>query len=173
MSAIAEVSSEVAAAPLCLSLGVSRAAFYRWRQPKLEAEPKPPRPRHTRSLSPEERQAVLDTLHSERFLDTSPAEVHATLLEEDAYLASTRTMYRVLAEANEVRERRDQLRHPSYARPELLATQPNQVWSCDITKLKGPVISSDRDGCVGPRTRPSWAEVPGLRRRLWRGPVHE
>ena len=138
MSAIAEVGAEVPTTPLCESLGVSRAALYRWRQPKLAMEPKP-RPRHPRSLGPHERQAILDTLNSERFCDASPAEVHATLLEEETYLASPRTMYRVLAEAHEVRERRDQLRHPSYTKPELLATQPNQVWSWDITKLKGPV----------------------------------
>ena len=139
MSAIAEVGAEIPTAPLCQSLGVSRAGLYRWRQPKLAMQPKPPRARHPRSLDPHERQAILDTLNSERFCDASPAEVHATLLEEDTYLASTRTMYRVLADAHEVRERRDQLRHPSYAKPELLATQPNQVWSWDITKLKGPI----------------------------------
>jgi putative transposase len=139
MSAITEVGTEVSTAPLCKSLGVSRAALYRWRQPKRATQPKPTRASHPRSLGPHERQAILDTLHSERFCDASPAEVHATLLEEQTYLASTRTMYRVLAAAHEVRERRDQLRHPSYAKPELLATQPNQVWSWDITKLKGPV----------------------------------
>jgi putative transposase len=139
MSAISEVGTDVATAPLCFSLGVSRAAFYRWCQPKLEVAPKPPRARHPRSLGPDERQAILDTLHSERFCDASPAEVHATLLEEDTYLGSPRTMYRVLAEAHEVRERRDHLRHPAYAKPELLATQPNQVWSWDITKLKAAV----------------------------------
>jgi len=139
MSAIADIGSEVPTAPLCESLGVSRAALYRWRQPKLAMEPKPPRARHPRSLGLHERQAILDTLNSERFCDASPAEVHATLLEEETYLASTRTMYRVLADAHEVRERRDQLRHPPYAKPELLATQPNQVWSWDITKLKGPI----------------------------------
>ena len=138
MSAIAEVGWEVPTAPLCESLGVSRAALYRWRQPKLAVEPKPPRARHPRSLGLHERQAILDMLNSERFCDASPAEVHATLLEEETYLASPRTMYRVLSEVSEVRERRDQLRHPPYAKPELLATQPNQVWSWDITKLLGP-----------------------------------
>ena len=87
---------------------------------------------------PAERQVVLDTLHSERFVDQSPAEVHATLLEEQIYLCSPRTMYRVLSDADEVRERRDQARHPAFAKPELVATGPNQIWSWDITKLKGP-----------------------------------
>jgi putative transposase len=92
-----------------------------------------------RALRPDERQAVLDVLHSERFVDQSPAEVHASLLEEQTYLCSTRTMYRLLAAAGEVRERRDQMRHPAYAKPELVATRPNQIWSWDITKLKGPI----------------------------------
>ena len=78
-------------------------------------------------------------MHSARFVDQSPAEVYATLLEEQTYLCSPRTMYRVLAEADEVRERRDQVRHPAYVKPELVASAPNQVWSWDITKLKGPV----------------------------------
>jgi len=86
-----------------------------------------------------ERKAVLDLLHSERFCDQSPAEVHATLLEEQTYLCAPRTMYRLLEQAHEVRERRDQLRHPHYTKPELVATGPNQVWSWDITKLKGPI----------------------------------
>ena len=101
----------------------------------------PPRPRapSPRALGPTERQAVLDVLHSPRFVDQSPTEVHATLLDEQTYLCSPRTMYRVLAAAHEVRERRAQARHPAYAAPELVATGPNQVWSWDITKLKGPV----------------------------------
>jgi putative transposase len=82
---------------------------------------------------------VLELLHSERFVDSSPAQVWATLLDEGRYLASERTMYRLLAKRHGgVRERRDQLTHPPYARPELLATQPNEVWSWDISKLKGP-----------------------------------
>ena len=95
--------------------------------------------RGRRGLAPSERQAVLDVLHSDRFVDQSPAEVHATLLEQQTYLCSPRTMYRVLAAAGEVRERRDQARHPAYAKPELVATAPNQIWSWDITKLRGPV----------------------------------
>ena len=101
--------------------------------------PHGPRAPSPRALGTTERQAVLDVLHSERFVDQSPAEVHATLLEEQTYLCSPRTMYRVLAAADEVRERRAQARHPVYTKPELVATGPNQVWSWDITKLKGPI----------------------------------
>jgi putative transposase len=86
----------------------------------------------------EERQTVLDVLHEPRFADLAPAQVFATLLEECRYLCSLRTMHRILGEHAEVRERRDQLRHPAYARPELLATRPNELWSWDITKLLGP-----------------------------------
>jgi putative transposase len=81
---------------------------------------------------------VLDVLHEPRFADQAPAEIYARLLDENRYLCSERTMYRILAANAEVRERRDQLRHPAYKKPELLATAPNQVWSWDITKLLGP-----------------------------------
>ena len=90
------------------------------------------------ALSAGERQAVLDVLHSARFGDTAPAEVYATLLDEGTYLASERTMYRLLAAAGETGDRRHQRVHPPYAKPELLATAPNEVWSWDITKLLGP-----------------------------------
>jgi putative transposase len=82
---------------------------------------------------------VLSTLHTKRFVDKAPTEVYATLLDEGTYHCSVRTMYRILTEAGEVRERRNQARHPKYQAPELLATAPNQVWSWDITKLRGPV----------------------------------
>jgi putative transposase len=121
-------------APLCEALGVPRATYYRHRQPKATCG----RPASPRALTPTERQAVLDVLHEPRFADLAPAEVYATLLDEGRYLCSERTMYRVLAANAEVRERRDQLRRPSYTKPELLATAPNQVWSWDITKLLGP-----------------------------------
>ena len=139
MSAIEAVGAEVTTAALCRSLDVSRASLYRRREGEAPQGPKPPRAKHPRALDPVERQAVLDKLHSERFVDQSPAEVHATLLEEKTYLCSPRTMYRLLAQADEVRERRNQLRHPHYQKPELVATAPNQVWSWDITKLKGPI----------------------------------
>jgi putative transposase len=90
-------------------------------------------------LAPEEKSVVLATLHEKRFIDLAPAEVYATLLDDKRYLCSERTMYRVLAENAEVRERRNQLRHPAYTVPELLATRPNELWSWDITKLLGPV----------------------------------
>ena len=139
MTAVTTVTTTGETSALCASVGVSRAAFYRRRRPAS-----PPRPRSARAPSPRalgagERQAVLDVLHSDRFVDQAPAEVHATLLEEQTYLCSPRTMYRILADAGEVRERRDQVRHPVYAKPELVATAPNQIWSWDITKLKGPV----------------------------------
>src|SRR4051794_29591389 len=91
-----------------------------------------------RALTAGERQTVLDLLREPRFADLAPAEVYATLLDEGIYHCSIRTMYRILADHDEVRERRDQLRHPVYAKPELLAEAPNQVWSWDITKLMGP-----------------------------------
>jgi len=123
--------------PACRVLGVSAATIYRWRRPKKRGVP-PARPIFARALSELERAAVLAELHSERFGDASPAEVYATLLDEGRYLCSERTMYRVLARKDEVRERRNQLTHPAYAKPELLAEAPNEVWSWDITKLLGP-----------------------------------
>jgi len=132
------VAPEIGLARACRALGVSRATAYRHRSPRPRAEPRP-RPKPALALSYEERRAVLEVLHSERLLDASPAQVYATLLDEGRYLASERTMYRVLAAQGESGERRAQLRHPVYAVPELLATGPNQLWSWDITKLKGPV----------------------------------
>lgn len=96
------------------------------------------KPVSPRALSDTERTTILATLHEPRFVDLAPAEVYATLLDEGTYLCSERTMYRLLAQNQEVRERRDQLRHPNYVAPQLLATGPNQVWSWDITKLLGP-----------------------------------
>ena len=139
MRAVAAVTATGATSALCQSVGVSRASFYRRREPARPAPPRSRRAPSPRALGAAERQVVLDTLHSARFVDQSPAEVHATLLEEQTYLASVRTMYRILTQADEVRERRDQARHPAYAKPELVATAPNQVWSWDITKLKGPI----------------------------------
>ena len=135
MQAIETTSPTMGTAAACDALGVARASVYRRRQP---ARPPAPRPTPPRALDPIERQTVLETLHSERFLDAAPAQVHATLLDEGTYLCSPRTMYRLLETAGEIKERRDQVRRPCYAAPELLATRPNEVWSWDITKLLGP-----------------------------------
>jgi putative transposase len=135
---VEELTAIVGTRPACRALGVAPATIYRRRRPPA---PRPPRPRRlpARALSGEERQAVLAELHSERFVDCSPAQVWATLLDEGRYLASERTMYRLLAAAHgSVRERRDQLTHPAYAKPELLAERSNELWSWDISKLKGP-----------------------------------
>ena len=112
MQAIEAVTTPGETAALCQSVGVSRASLYRRRRPAPPATPPRPRARSPRALGATERQAVLDVLHSARFVDQSPTEVHATLLEEQTYLCSPRTMYRVLAAAHEVRERRAQARHP-------------------------------------------------------------
>ena len=136
MTALHESQATAPVQPLCRALGLPRATFYRWKNP-----PKPLRKSRSappRSLSIEERQQVLDTLDSQRFADLAPPQFFATLLDEGVYLCSLRTFYRILTEHRQVRERRNQLRHPSYSKPELLATAPNQVWSWDITKLLGP-----------------------------------
>ncbi len=145
IAAVEEHSLGIGIKAACEALGVSRATVYRHQsqsQPPQGADnngPSAPRPRqHPRALTEDERQAVLEQLHSDRFVDWSPAAVYATLLDDGTYLCSISTMYRILAGAREVRERRDQLRHPAYAKPELLATGPNQLWSWDITKLRGP-----------------------------------
>ena len=116
---------------------MARSTLYRRRQP-VTSKPKR-RPRPHRALDETEREEVLGALHCERFVDKAPAQVWATLLDEGTYLCSIRTMYRILEEHGEVRERRNQRRHPNYTKPELLAEAPNQVWSWDITKLRGPV----------------------------------
>jgi putative transposase len=136
-SAVEELTPVIGTRPACRALGVSVATIYRRRRPAV-AKAVRPRPTPERALSASERAEVLAVLHSERFTDHSPAQVWATLLDEGRYLCSERTMYRLLAAQGEVRERRDQLQHPSYARPELLATRPNELWSWDITKLLGP-----------------------------------
>ncbi len=134
MQTVQDLGPKLGIAPTCEAIGLARATYYRALRPRPEPEPRP----SVRALVPVERQAVLEVLHEPRFIDLTPAEVYATLLDEGQYLCSERTMYRILAENQEVRERRDMLRHPSYAAPELLATKPNELWSWDITKLMGP-----------------------------------
>ena len=137
MQAVKYHASSLGVRPICDALGVSRASYYRELKPRVEG-PARPHPAPARSLSNDERQQVLNVLRSERFVDKAPGEIAATLLDEGIYHCSVRTMYRILNDVKEVRERRNQLRHPQYKKPELLATAPNQVWSWDITKLKGP-----------------------------------
>jgi putative transposase len=135
---VEELTPIIGTRPACSALGAAPATIYRRRRP---AEPRPgkPRPTPARALTDAEREAVLELLHSERFVDCAPEQVYATLLDEGRYLASVRTMYRLLAAKHGgVRERRDQLTHPAYVKPELLAERPNELWSWDISKLLGP-----------------------------------
>lgn len=136
MKAAEELSRDVGVSPACDALGVSRATFYRHRRPKTGQQQ--PRPTPARALSKQEQDSVYNVLCSERFVDRAPAEVVATLLDEGRYLASERTMYRILAARASVGDRRPQRSHPEYKKPELMATGPNQVWSWDITRLLGP-----------------------------------
>jgi putative transposase len=121
----------------CDALGCPRASHYRRRRPPRHGPP-PPRPRSHRALTPSEQAEILAVLNSERFCDQAPAQVWATLLDEGIYLGSISTMYRLLRAAHQIRERRAQARRPPTVKPELIATGPNQVWSWDITKLRGP-----------------------------------
>jgi putative transposase len=163
MAGVSALVPVVGVTAACEAVGVARASFYRhahghWRRSATHPAPSPRHEGaagerseqilpgasaavdrvHPRALSVAERAAVLDVLHAPRFQDAAPATVYATLLDEQVYLASERTMYRLLAAEGETRPRRDQLVHPTYQKPELLATTPNQVWSWDITKLLGP-----------------------------------
>jgi len=138
MKAVEQLAPQVSTAAACRSLGVPRATLYRHRQPKASERAAAPRSKPPRALADQERQQVLDVLHSQPFADKAPAEVYAALLDQGRYLCSIRTMYRILNDQQEVRERRNQLRHPSYPKPQLVAAAPNQVWSWDISKLLGP-----------------------------------
>lgn len=122
----------------CKALGIGRATYFRKRS-SAQGTTRRVRPAPPRKLSEAERAAVLAVLHEARFADLAPAEVHAALLTEGKYLCSLRTMHRILAENDEAKERRNLARRATYTRPELLATGPNQLWSWDITKLRGPV----------------------------------
>jgi len=132
---VRQVGVGLGIAPACAALGLAKATYYRRRSPTPAPARRPSPPR---TLAPDERATVLEVLHEPRFVDHAPAQVYAQLLDEERFLCSERTMYRILGEHHEVRERRNQLRHPRYAAPELLATAPNEVWSWDITKLLGP-----------------------------------
>lgn len=135
--AIEALAQVISLRKACEAFAFPRSSLYRLRRPPvvsgLTLRPSPPR-----TLSPSERAGVRSLLNSERFQDSSPREIYATLLDEGCYVCSISTMYRILREHDELRERRQQRQHPAYAKPELLATGPNQLWSWDITKLLGP-----------------------------------
>jgi putative transposase len=141
-TAIAELAPVIGVRDACEAVGAAQAGWYRrHRQSPAPARPAPIPHRERvqpRALSEDERQAILDELHSDRFADVSPTEVWAILLDEGRYLGSPSTFYRLLRQASGTRERRRQATHPASVKPELVATAPNEVWSWDITKLRGP-----------------------------------
>ncbi len=137
--AIAELAPVVGTKAACRALGRPRPTRYRHHR-KSPAPPKPeraPTPQ-PRALDEIERKEVLRVLHSPEHVDEAPATVYAKLLDQGIYLASASTMYRILKDNDEVRERRRQATHPPAKKPELVATGPNQCWSWDISKLLGP-----------------------------------
>ena len=160
-AAFHELRSRIGIAPACAALQVSRAGVYRERARRqratytavARAQPRPPL-----ALNEAERQTLLGVLNSERFADVAPASVFATLLDEGRYHGSVRTMYRLLTAENQSGERRRQRVHPLYAKPELLATRPNEVWSWDITKLKGPAKWSCFHLHAAPEIMPNGAD---------------
>jgi putative transposase len=142
MQAVANLAVHVGLKSACRSLALNRAFVYRDRARHRAIAPRcapRTRPRPPLALSSAEQDLLLGVLDSERFADVAPATVFATLLDEGRYHGSIRTMYRLLAAQNQTGERRNQRKHPVYAKPELLAVRPNEVWSWDISKLKGPV----------------------------------
>ena len=144
MAAFHQLEPQIGVAAACAVLQVNRAQIYRDRARPLPPQEcaKTPRPRPPLAFSEGERQELLQILDSERFADMAPASIYATLLDEGRYHGSVRTMYRLLAQENQGGERRRQRTHPTYEKPELLATRENEVWSWDITKLRGPVTWS-------------------------------
>ena len=135
MPIVKELAQHIDISAACRALDVPRSSFYRAQRPTAAPAP---HPSPARALKPAEREQVCRELNSPRFQDCAPREVYATLLDENTYLCSWRTMYRILETDDQVRERRDQLCHPTYTKPELLATGPNQLWSWDLTKMRGP-----------------------------------
>lgn len=138
MANIAESAQNHPISSLCPALGISRAAFYRQQPTSPKSAEKKPRKPNPNALSPEERKNVIKVLDQERFMDKAPRQVYNTLLDEGTYLCSVGTMYRILEENEQLKERRNITVHRNYKKPELLATAPNQLWSWDITKLLGP-----------------------------------
>lgn len=138
MHAAESLARNVSIQKACKALDIPRASYYYYQKYKKDLFCKRVSSTPPLALSEQEQHVVLDILHSERFIDNAPHEIYATLLDEGTYLCSTRTMYRILKKHGEVQERRNQVLRPHYQKPEILATASNQVWSWDITKLKGP-----------------------------------
>jgi putative transposase len=136
MTAITELSTVTGPTAACTHLAMARSTYYHRRKPRVVSPRVIVRPSPPRTIPAEERQRILDIAHSERFINASPAEIVYVLMDEGVYIASERTVYRVLADNGEIRERRAQARRPHYEAPELMATAPNQVWTWDITNLK-------------------------------------
>jgi putative transposase len=141
MNAVIEIEESTGTRRACEAMGIPKSSLYRAMKP-IEPKPQPSCPNveliHHRALSLAEEQTVLDLLDSERFQDSSPTEVYATLLDEGVYLCSISKMYHILRAHDQVKERRKQARHPHHVKPELVASGPNQVWTWDISKLHGP-----------------------------------
>jgi putative transposase len=141
-AAVIELAPQIGVRAACQAVGGAQAGYYR--RHRISPAPAPPTPTpqrdrsQPRALTEHEQHTILDVLHSPRFVDVAPAEVWATLLDEGVYLASISTFYRLLRRVGENRERRHHATHPASVKPELVATAPNQVWSWDITKLRGP-----------------------------------
>jgi len=135
MTTVKELAGQVGIRRACDAFSFPRSSYYRILNPVEGPARKHPSPR---ALSETEKEDVLLSLNSERFADQPPRQMYATLLDEGRYLCHWRTMYRILTQNKQVRERRNQLKHPLYEKPELLATAPLQLWSWDITKMRGP-----------------------------------
>lgn len=139
-TAVAELAPLIGVRAACRATGRSQAEHYRRHRqsPPPPAKPRPPRRPQPRALSTQERQTVRSLLNIGEFADMAPAAVYHQLLDDGIYVASVSTMYRVLREHGEVKERRRQATHPAHVKPELSATRPNEIWSWDITRLRGP-----------------------------------
>lgn len=141
--AVTELAPVIGKRAACRATGASQASFYRRHRqsqppPPVHGPKRAPGPQ-PRALGEAERAGVRAVLNSEDFADQAPVAVYHQLLDEGVYLCSPSTMYRILREHGEVRERRRQATHPAHVKPELLATAANTVWSWDITRLRGPV----------------------------------
>jgi putative transposase len=143
MESTSELVAVMGVRAACAGMGLARGSYYRARREARQALHTVRRPRRSPlALSEVERQEVIDVLHSPEYVDVAPRTAYAMLLDAGIFLASVSTFYRILRACSGTRGRRDELAHPAYARPELLATRACEVWSWDITKLKGPVKSA-------------------------------